>query len=304
MKKIFFSVLALFATTLVIADPIDLVKAKSIATRFMDEGVSPELVETAVSKKRTLSGNPPLYIFNRGNEKGFVIVSGDDSMPKIIGYTEEGHFDASKLAPALLEMLEGYSNLVIEAQANGAGPRPTKRAVTGRKDIPTLVSTRWGQGWPYNMYAPNRTDNGAQALTGCVATAAAQVVNYWAKENPYFTQYNTPTYGYGGAPVTFSVPKGTPIRWELMQSRHNNTLPNDYNEAVGTLMYVIGTSTWLTYGAGTGTATSGQISALVNTFSGQFNLLSKCTYKSGHSQETWEHLERQAEFHASTQDEA
>ena len=290
MKKIFFSVLALFATTLVIADPIDLVKAKSIATRFMDEGVSPELVETAVSKKRTLSGNPPLYIFNRGNEKGFVIVSGDDSMPKIIGYTEEGHFDASKLAPALLEMLEGYSNLVIEAQANGAGPRPTKRAVTGRKDIPTMVSARWGQGWPYNMYAPHRTDNGAQALTGCVATAAAQVVHYWAKENPYFTQQTTPTYGYGGAPVTVSFEKGTPLRWELMQSYHNNSLPTDMNEAVATLMYVIGTSTWLTYADGTGTATSGQISNLVGTFGGQFNLKSQCTYKWNYSQADWENL--------------
>lgn len=290
MKKLLVSVLTVVMSATMMADPIDLTKAKSIAAAYMDEGVSPELVESAVTKKKTASGNAPLYIFNRGNNKGFVIVSGDDSMPKIIGYTEQGEFDPDKLAPALLEMLSGYSDLVIEAQANGSGPRPQKRAVTGRQDIPTLVAARWGQGWPYNMYAPYRTDNGAQALTGCVATAAAQVVHYWAKENPNFTQQNTPTYGYGGAPVTVSIPAGTPLRWELMQPRHNSSLPEDYNDAVATLMYVIGTSTWLTYADGTGTATSGQISALVNTFSGQFNLSSTCTYKSGHSQEAWENL--------------
>lgn len=290
MKKLLLSVMAILVSSVIMADPIDLAKAKAIAAAYMDEGISPELVESSVTKKKTVSGNTPLYIFNRGNNKGFVIVSGDDSMPKIIGYTEQGEFDPAKLAPALLEMLDGYSNLVIEAQANGAGPRPTKRAVTGRKDIPTLVAARWGQGWPYNMYAPYRTDNGAQALTGCVATAAAQVVHYWAKENPYFTQQSTPTYGYGGAPVTTSIPKGTPLRWELMQPRHNSSLPEDYNDAVATLMYVIGTSTWLTYADGTGTATSGQISNLVGTFSGQFNLASKCTYKSGYSQSAWEDL--------------
>lgn len=58
------------------------------------------------------------------------------------------------------------------------------------------------------------------------------------------------------------------------------------NTAVATLMAITGTSTWLTYGS----STSGQIRDLVNTFSGQFLMDSRCTYKSGISQSEWEDM--------------
>ena len=54
------------------------------------------------------------------------------------------------------------------------------------------------------------SNGSGRALTGCVATAAAQVIYYWRKELPDRSQYDTPTYGYGDAPVTESFPKGLP----------------------------------------------------------------------------------------------
>ena len=277
-----------FLTTSVCAwaDPVDLTKAREIAQVYTEGNHIPEAVESPVSKRGMRKDHSPLYIFNRGEGNGFVIVSGDDCLPPVLGYTEQGDFNAQTLPPTLLEWIEGYSRIIEEAQAQGAKPRVLKRAASDKESIRPLVSAHWAQGAPYNNLCPFLNNGGGRAVTGCVATAAAQVIYYWRKELPDRTQYDTPTYGYGDAPVIESFPKGTPLQWELMQDSYDGSTPEDMNTAVATLMSVTGTSTWLTYGS----STSGQISDLVNTFSGQFHLNSRCTYKSGYSQQDWEDM--------------
>ena len=286
MKKPLLTVLTLLTSSLCIwADPVDRVKAKEIATAYMRGNQPPELIETSIAKRKGTDGHAPLYIFNRGNDQGFVIISGDDCMPYVLGYTEKGDFDPQTLPPAMLDWLEGYSRMIEAAQAQGLGPRVQTRA-NDKENIAPLVSAHWSQGAPYNNLCPYMSNGSGRAVTGCVATAAAQVIYYWSKELPDRSQYDTPTYGYGDAPVTESFPKGTPLRWELMQDNYGGSTPEDMNTAVATLMAITGTSTWLTYGS----STSGQISALVNTFSGQFLMDSRCTYKSGISQSEWENM--------------
>mgnify|MGYP003376281843 CR=1 FL=1 len=277
-----------FLTTSVCAwaDPVDLTKAREIAQVYTEGNHIPEAVESPVSKRGMRKDHSPLYIFNRGEGNGFVIVSGDDCLPPVLGYTEQGDFNAQTLPPTLLEWIEGYSRIIEEAQAQGAKPRVLKRAASDKESIRPLVSAHWAQGAPYNNLCPFLNNGGGRAVTGCGATAAAQVIYYWRKELPDRTQYDTPTYGYGDAPVIESFPKGTPLQWELMQDSYDGSTPEDMNTAVATLMSVTGTSTWLTYGS----STSGQISDLVNTFSGQFHLNSRCTYKSGYSQQDWEDM--------------
>lgn len=287
MKKRLVTILTILSTASAIwADPIDLAKAKRIATAYMSEGTTPEAVTSEVKTRNTTTANAPLYIFNRGNDQGFVIVSGDDCMPEILGYTEKGDFNPQELPPALLEWIEEYSTMIEKAQEVNAPARIVTRATTVKQDIAPLVTAHWNQGTPYNNLCPYRTDGGGRAVTGCVATAASQIVYYWRKENPAKTLYDTPTYSYGDAPVTESIPAGTPIKYALMQDTYTGSTPEDMNTAVATLMSVVGTSTYLTYGS----STSGQISNLVNTFWGQFHLNSICTYKSGYTQTAWENL--------------
>ncbi len=286
MKKPLSTVLTLLASlSCAWANPVDLTKAKETAAAYMSGNQVPEPVETAVAKRKAGNGQAPLYIFNRGNGQGFVIISGDDCLPAVLGCAEQGEFDPRLLPPALLDWIEGYSRMIEEAQEQGAKPQAATIAAD-KKNVAPLLTSHWTQGAPYNNLCPFRNDGGGRALTGCVATAAAQVAYYWRKELPDRSQYDTPTYGYGDAPVTESFPKGTPFRWELMQDSYGGGTPEDMNTAVATLMSVIGTSTWLTYGS----STSGQISDLVNTFSGQLFLDSKCTYKSGISQADWENM--------------
>lgn len=289
MKKNVLFVLALTAAISVGADPIDINKAKRIASAYMSEGTEPVTVNTGVVTRST-TGAPPLYIFNRGNDQGFVIISGDDCMPVVLGYTEKGEYDPQNMPPALMEWISSYSDMIAAAQEVKAAPRVVKRTVTDKHDIASLVPTHWSQGSPYNDYAPYRTNNGAKALSGCVATAASQVAFYWRNELPRTVQYNTPTYGYGGAPVTKSIPAGTPFRWKLLQANYNSSTPADMRDAVANLMYVMGTCTWLTYGLGEGTSTGGDFWKIVDTYNGQLHLNSTHVNKYNYSQEKWENM--------------
>ena len=65
--------------------------------------------------------------------------------------------------------------------------------------------TQWGQWWGYNDMCPNLgcnpTGYNHNAPTGCVATAMAQVIRYWAVPTPFNFNYsgmpNTYNYFYG-----------------------------------------------------------------------------------------------------------
>lgn len=151
-----------------------------------------------------------------------------------------------------------------------------------------LVPTHWHQSYPYNIFAPNRSDNGAKTMTGCVATAGAQIAYYFRRDCPTELPYDTPTYSgsWFNAPVTFSLPKGTPLRWDLMRLSGSGTAKQD--TAVAVLMYAMGTYSHLGYGSGDGTATAGQTSDMGITLANDFLLDNDCLYKSGTSQSSWE----------------
>lgn len=147
------------------------------------------------------------------------------------------------------------------------------------------MTTHWHQSAPYNDLCPFLPGTENRAVTGCVATAGAQIIYYYRKDNPDTLMATTPTYDYG-APVTTVFPEGTPMKWGIMQPSYGSSTPAEMNEAVATLMASVGAATGLTYGS----STSGQISDLVNTFSKYFNLTGICQYKSGISQSTWENM--------------
>ena len=191
MKKTLLTALALLMLSAgAWAHPINLTKAKELAAAYMHGNNLPEVVETAVTKRKSPTGTPPLYIFNRGEGKGFIIISGDDCMPSVLGYTEQGNFTPETLPPSLLEWIEGYSQIIQAAQAQGLGPRVQTRA-NDKENIAPLVSAHWSQGAPYNNLCPYMSNGSGRALTGCVATAAAQVIYYWRKELPDRSQYDT-----------------------------------------------------------------------------------------------------------------
>lgn len=272
------------------AKPITASEAKTAAVALAEK-----IGDNAAAITLASADNAPYYIYSRGTGRGYIIVSGDDRTAEIIGYTDSGDFDYASLPDPLKEMLDAWAAKIAKLQAvadeaTTAQKRAARRKVETFKQawnsVEPLVTTHWHQSNPYNLYCPYGVDddgNTYKSITGCVATAASQIIYYFRKDNPATTLYDTPTYSYG-APVTVSIPKGTPILYNLMLLKGNGTAKQD--SAVALLNYVIGTSSWLTYGK----STSGQASDAGNALSGQFNLSNNMVYKSSYSQTGWEQL--------------
>ena len=233
------------------------------------------------------SQSQPLYIFSRGEGEGFVIVSGDDCLPAIIGYTEGGDYDEEKMPPALKAIIDHYAEAVIDAQARGVNrPYASVTASSYDQDIPALLTSHWHQSSPWNNMCPLRSDGGGRAVTGCVATAAAQIAYYWRNEGlNAVTQYDTPTYSYGDAPVTsVIVKKGTAFNWDQMADRSTTS---SGNAAMARLCVLMGTCAYLTYGSSTG----GYIWNMQDVFQNQIGMTrGEFAEKNNYSQVGWEKL--------------
>ena len=276
------------------ADPITPQRAMQIAQEYMVEGHVMNLAVKAKARRAmaATTTTAPYYVISRGENQGFVIVAGDDCLPEVLGYTETGDFDASNLPPALQEMLEGWQEMVEQAQADGSNTtlasarKAMRKAASTRVDIAPFVTSHWHQSSPYNDNCPTLTSNGNRAATGCVATAASQILYYWRKDLPSTLQASTPTYGYGAAPVTRSVPKDTPMKWDLMKDSYSSE-SQEYKQAVAEFVFATGAATWLTYGE----STSGNIEKIPYTFSTYFGMNGGTVhYRDSYGQEAWTQL--------------
>lgn len=289
MKKLTSLFALVLLTVTAIANPVDPEKAEQLAADFLPSTENLTLVsnskENRVKPFGTGSVSAPYYIYSRGEGQGYVIVAGDDCLPTILGYTESGDFDADNMPPAFQAMLDGWADYVAQAQADGTNtPRPMLTANADRASIKPLMTSHWHQTSPYNDRCPFLKGTTNRAVTGCVATAASQILYYWRKDLPATLQSTTPTYDYGDAPVTESVAKGTELHWELMKDSYNGSESAASKSAVAEFVFATGAATWLTYGS----STAGNIEKIPDTFGGYFGMKGgKVKYRNSYSQETW-----------------
>lgn len=120
-------------------------------------------------------------MFNAKNNGGFVVIAGDDRMPEVLGYAEQGNLDLSQ-APDNVKWLFDYYAKVAQSlkdtpTGNGARRAVRNRTNTQLPELIPLMSTKWNQDGKYRKFCP--IIDGDSTLTGCVATAMAQVVNYF-----------------------------------------------------------------------------------------------------------------------------
>ncbi|MDE7346765.1 MAG: thiol protease/hemagglutinin PrtT [Muribaculaceae bacterium] len=182
----------------------------------------------------------PFYIFNRGDKNGFIIISGDDRAPRVLGYSDHGNFDSENIPPQLKAMMEQWS-LSISSVPEGKPVHPSwsshlssTRAVDGI----LLETAEWGQGYPYNVYCP--IIEGEQAPAGCVATAMAIAMKY----------HNWPDYTRGGIQDDFNYPEFTfdfsnyNIDWDVLKDEKNPKFADE----VGRLMQTAGIAAQMFYG--------------------------------------------------------
>lgn len=265
MKKITLTTLVLLLTCLLTAQagPIDQQKARQLAAQFMQK------------KGLQLKGEPrrapgvsgtgsneaqPLYIFNTDGAKGFVIVAGDDRADAILGYSTEGSYDEQNLPDNFrfyLQLLSSDMQALMESES------PSRRAVAIHDAIAPLIQTKWNQGsatadgFIYNTMCP--TLSGKHCLTGCVATAGAQIM--------YYYQYPESTEGVEGyqanyqyTPINDITVQGLPetsFDWDKMKLSYTaSDQGTEEQEEVAKLMLYAGFAAQMKYGTGASSSNS------------------------------------------------
>ena len=245
------------------AGPIDIEKARERATGFWSKRSNSTLVPLKAASKAnsrwaTRKSDPAFYIFTPANERGFVIVSGDDELAPIVGYSDNEV--PGEMPPALLALLDEYEMYVDEVRAGRAVP--TVMAATG-KAIAPMLETTWDQGSPYNIMCPQI--NGSYAPTGCTATAMAQIMKFheWPeKPSKGITWHNNIT----GKDEYVNI-SNHKYDWDAMLPGYRNGYTQEQANAVALLMADVGKAINSNYSlAGTGSSEIYASYALVNVF--------------------------------------
>ena len=157
--------------------------AKNSKARGVQTGMSRAPLSLNMASAVESVNDAPLYAFNLDGG-GYVIVSGDDRTAEILAFSEKGHLNMDHMPSNMKRWLEGYVKKIQNLPANVMPRQQMTRAAAYKEDILPKLKTAWGQYFPYNLHAPELhvvyedIDLTSQAVTGCIATAMAKVMNY------------------------------------------------------------------------------------------------------------------------------
>lgn len=268
------------------AAPVRVDRAQAAAAAFFTQSAATrsvpqlQLVWQGESAATRAAGDPALYIFNRTDAPGFVIVAGDDAALPVLGYSFRNRFgDVNDMPANLRTWLELLEREVLRLRAaGGTSAALWQQPMTAGDPVRQLQTAQWGQDAPYNNecpeYAPRK-----RAVTGCTQTAAAIVMKY--------NQW--PDAGVGTLPgYTTATRKikvegrtlGAAYDWASMRDSYRPTDTDAGAAAVASLMADLGVMTQADYGAETGAYTSDLLAGLVEhmKYSKQARLLMRYGY--------------------------
>lgn len=257
-KLLLFGLLTFFGMT-TFAKQVDENTAKQVGQNFLATRTNSQTLKNSSSFQLVYKSNSKIsnplasiqpttyfYVFN-ASTSGFIIVAGDDNVTPILGYSDQGVFDPNNIPQNVAKWFEGYKSEIRSIIEQNIQPtneikdewQSLKNGNTNNSSAKTLASvnplmqTQWNQSPYYNSLCPGGS------VTGCVATAMAQIMKYWnyPATGSGFHSYNHQTYG------TLSANFGsTTYQWGSMPNSVNST-----NNAVATLMYQVGVSVDMNY---------------------------------------------------------
>lgn len=142
-----------------------------------------------------------VHVFNFGDNDGFAIMSADNRTTPLLALTTKGKLEpymkdnGSNLVGLLANIELVYKddmkwrNFIQEDPMKPIFIRE-KKELNYFPNPNGMCEVKWGQGMPYNKEC--KTADGRQALTGCVATAVAQLMSIYE----YPTNYEGATYDW------------------------------------------------------------------------------------------------------------
>lgn len=261
---IFLIILLLGITISVFADEVNINDAKRVAVNHYFEknnsyvanlDYSDILIDQSFIKES--SGMPVLYIFHF-HSGGFSIVSAEDKVWPVIGYSFNGTFPTNLSANSNYgQFLQEYINeieyvrtekiscaneiqLIWDHLLNSSVEELIKNK--DEKNVSPMLSSLWHQGSPYNILCPeDPTGNGGHTVTGCGATSMSQIMHYWR-----YPQTGTGSNSYYANPYGIQTANfgETTYNWGEMQ----NSIDNNNPFPIATLNYHAGVAIDMNYG--------------------------------------------------------
>lgn len=241
------------------AKPVDVNTARMVASTFM----SAKYHRTVTELKEVATPYSSFYVFNA--PKGFVLVAADDCASPILAYSLTATFRAEEMPSNLRSWLEGYENEVkgygikgTDGNANGSKSgmeEEWERLLGGLAPQPCLtttvapmLTTTWDQKPYYNDMCPFDTVYGQHVVTGCVATATAQIMKYW---NYPATGYGSHSYVASNSHISYGLQYAnfgaTNYAWSTMPNELNAASSQAEIDAVAQLMYHVGVAIEMRY---------------------------------------------------------
>lgn len=307
MKKSIVTFFFILTASIVWSNPIDSTTAKKVATNFYKQnnvvgiknGIPLKITKTNKDFYNVSASTDfnHFYIFNSTDGNGFVIVSADDRATPILGYANVGTFPTDNIAPQIKDWLEGYNKEIEYLISNNIqaaeeiseewqnlqnyGQIQTREI----RSVSPLIQTSWNQSPLYNALCPYDEEAEEYTVTGCVATAMAQVMKYWEYPNMGTGTHTYYDPNYGWQSESFE----TPLMWNEMPNALNSYSTIMQINSVAKLMRLCGVSVDMRYGiAGLGGSSSSVLlgaESLKNYFDYSQNLYT--LYKNDYSNSLW-----------------
>lgn len=248
-KKLILSSMALMAVCGMSAKQVSPQEALQRAMSQPADGISKARASAGMAVKETVytaDKSPALYLFE--GEGQLMVLPADDRMAPVLGYVAQPQ---GEMPPQMRWWLSEYARQIEYVTATpekGSGlyitPRAMAAASEDRAPIAPMVTTRWDQDNPYNYKCP--TISGQKAMTGCVATAAAQVMKYHN-----YPEEGTGTISYkdtdNNVTRTLSL-TGKKFDWANMLDSYDGTYSSTQRDAVAFLMQAVGYASQMAYG--------------------------------------------------------
>ncbi len=261
MKKILITLVGLLAAALVsFADTVDREQARTIAQRWLGS----EATEASY-------GSDAFYVFN-GKDGGWIIVSAEDAAIPILAYSDRGSLNPDRLPSNFINWMGGYEKEIKLARSEKVRATTDVTALWKTAGYRTKASSQkvletplWGQqgrngsneNW-YNDQCPEVKESGKtyKAVTGCVATAMAEIIRYhqwpahgtgtiggYTYKSDYSVNVSIPSYSIDSHTYDYS----------LMPMEYKGSENTAQKNAIAQLMHDCGVMVEAMYNYNTGT---------------------------------------------------
>ena len=283
--------------------------AQKVAQTFLNNNGAKSAQLTDLSK---IAGFQNLYIFTA--EQGFVVMAADDCVQPILGYSLTGNFVAENMPENAHSWLQGYSDEIQFAIDSKVKPSTetsklwkdlidgSSKAGKATAVVSALVQTQWDQNGVYyysggqlqmfelyNNLCPYDNTAGERTVTGCVATAMAQIMKYWGYPSQgigshSYTPSTRPELGVQSA--NFGE---TTYQWTDMPNKLSMTSTTTQINAIAILMYHCGVSVNMMYNISANGGSGAYAEDIPYALNHYFNYKATATikYKDSYSSDVW-----------------